>query len=167
VIAIAGWVFPGLGYWLIGQRARAITVCIAILGLFTLGVLIAGIRSIDVPGFNDDGERTMVPAIVNNQRGQAWIMLAHPGAEILNKPWYIGQVLAGPITIVCSKISIDMAKPDPGSIYGSAAPKSHVRVAEIGTLYSAVAGMLNLVVIIDAAARAGRPVQMPANGGVA
>jgi hypothetical protein len=33
-------------------------------------------------------------------------------------------------------------------------PKSHARLAEIGTLYTAVAGMLNLLAIIDSSYRA-------------
>jgi len=35
-------------------------------------------------------------------------------------------------------------------------PQSHSRSWEIGTLYTAVAGMLNLLVIIDSAHRAGQ-----------
>ena len=34
---------------------------------------------------------------------------------------------------------------------------SHALSNEVGTLYTAVAGMLNLLTIIDAAYRAGRP----------
>lgn len=156
VIALAGWVIPGLGYWLIGQKARAITVCLAILALFAAGILVAGIRVIDVPGYGNDGEPVMVTTRVDNRgEGSQWVLTAHPMTEILNKPWYIGQILAGPITLVCSKYSIDLSRPMPDHPDESLAPKSHVRIAEIGTLYTAVAGMLNLLVIIDAAHRAG------------
>ncbi|HZZ44360.1 MAG TPA: DUF6677 family protein [Tepidisphaeraceae bacterium] len=150
LVAVAGWILPGLGYWLIGHRARAVTVCITILSLFTLGLLVAGIRSVDVPGYNDDGKLTLVPS--TDQPA----ITAHPISEILNKPWYIGQILAGPITILCSDYSINLSKPLPDNPDVSPAAKAHVRVAEIGTLYSAVAGMLNLLVIIDAAHRANR-----------
>jgi hypothetical protein len=174
LVAIAGWVVPGLGYWLIGQRGRAVTVFVAILALFFVGVLVAGIRVIDVPGYSEDGEQVLV-AVKADGSGQAveyrssapgarwvatdpqarWVLTAHPVAELLNKPWYIGQVLAGPVTLVASKYSIDLSRPT-GEAGLPAASKAHVRIAEIGTLYTAVAGMLNLLVMIDAAHRAGR-----------
>lgn len=174
VAAVAGWAFPGLGYWLIGERARAITVGATILMLFFGGILIAGIRSIDVPGYSESGRR--VPVVVRQTRmgtiekridvdsneeidrsdyNVQWALTKHPVQEVLNKPWYIGQILAGPVTIICSKLSLDLSQPvEKGQ--GPRAPKSHVRVAEIGTLYSAIAGMLNLLVIIDAAHRASK-----------
>ena len=40
---------------------------------------------------------------------------------------------------------------------------SHARVNEIAVLYTAVAGMLNLLVIIDSAARASRDPDDPAD----
>ena len=60
------------------------------------------------------------------------------------------------MTLIGSKYSIDLSKPvgDDPDVAGAA--KAHVRVAEIGTLYTAVAGMLNLLVIIDAAHRVNR-----------
>lgn len=175
VVAAAGWAVPGLGYWLIGERARAVTVFVVIVALFLAGILIAGIRVIDVPGYADDGKPVMVASRtdgagnvvqyrssqpgarwVATDPGARWVLKGNPIPELLNKPWYIGQILAGPITLVASKYSIDLSKPvgeDPGV---AGAPKAHVRIAEIGTLYTAVAGMLNLLVIIDAAHRANR-----------
>ena len=51
-------------------------------------------------------------------------------------------------------VASDLAQPkNPGSIY-SLVPKTHSRIAEIGTLYTAIAGMLNLLAIIDSASRA-------------
>jgi hypothetical protein len=175
VVAAAGWVVPGLGYWLVGERARGVIVFVTVLAMFLGGVLIAGIRVIDVPGYDEDGQpvlvavrgdaagnaveyRTGQPGThwVTTDPGAKWIMRVHPLGELLNKPWYIGQVLVGPITLIGSKYSIDLSKPLGPDTDVAGAPKSHVRVAEIGTLYTAVAGMLNLLVIIDAAHRANR-----------
>jgi len=140
---------------------------------------VAGIRVVDVPGYGDDGKPVMV-AVRGDSSGRAveyrsttpgahwvaadpsskWALAAHPIDEVLNKPWYIGQILAGPLTLVCSKISLNLSEPLPNDPDTSRAAKSHVRVAEIGTLYTAVAGMLNLLVIIDAAHRANRKEQL-------
>ena len=57
-------------------------------------------------------------------------------ASVLQKPWYIGQFLSGAIGLFCGWI-------------GPAQPASHGRVSDIGTLYTAVAGMLNLMAMID------------------
>ena len=122
VVALATWIVPGSGYWLIGQRARALTVGITIIILFILGMLIGGVRVVDVPNG----------------------VLSTPVNAVSQKPWFVGQILAGPITLIASSIGHDDA------YYAS-----HSRVNEIGTLYTAVAGMLNLLAIIDAAYRAG------------
>jgi hypothetical protein len=127
VVALAAWLLPGLGYFLIGQRARAITVCVTILLLFASGLLIGGVRVVD-----EFEEYTSV-------------------AKIIDKPWYMGQILAGPVALTTAKVAkrVDEYR-------RPAFPVSHSRVNEIGTLYTAVAGMLNLLAIIDAADRAAR-----------
>jgi hypothetical protein len=128
LVALAGWLVPGSGYWLIGQRTRGITVGITIVSLFALGVLIAGIRVVQAP------DVTSSPNVM---------------ASVLQRPWFLGQALTGPIGLA--------------SAWGSSAAEksarfhmveSKARIAEIGTLYTAVAGMLNLLTIIDSAHRA-------------
>jgi hypothetical protein len=122
VVALATWIVPGSGYWLIGQRGRALTVGITIIVLFVLGMLIGGVRVVDVPNG----------------------VLSSPTTAVSQKPWFVGQILAGPMTIIASSIG-----------HSDAFYASHSRVNEIGTLYTAVAGMLNLLAIIDASYRAG------------
>jgi hypothetical protein len=144
VVALAGWVLPGAGYLLIGQRARSLTVCMTILLLFVLGLLIGGVRVVDPP------------ATVNR-----------PLNAVLDKPWYIGQILAGPVTLLTSWIGAESRAADSGRSPEAKDPAelkeqgryywvSHARSNEIGTLYTAVAGMLNLLTIIDSAYRAAR-----------
>src|SRR5687767_5305555 len=55
LVAAAGWLLPGAGYWLVGERARALVVGITIIILFTGGTLIGGVRSIQVPGYGETG----------------------------------------------------------------------------------------------------------------
>lgn len=141
VVALAGWCVPGLGYWLIGEKRRALFSGISILAIFVLGLLIAGVRCIDVPGFDDHG--TLKRAA---RTGDAMIV-ATPIKAIVDRPWYIPQVLAGPVALASSVWSVNVA---------ANYPKSTARLWDIGTLYTAVAGMLNLLVIIDAAHRAAR-----------
>ena len=176
VVALASWLLPGAGYWLLGQRVRSITIGITVIVLFVLGLLVGGVRVIEVPGYGDhgqplmviqdsdytrDGRRVAVERITEDvgpqgQGTQGWVMQIHPVDEIRNKPWVIAQVLTGPVDLVASWGSVIASRP---KIAGSAEPmgaRSHARTNELGVLYTAVAGMLNLLAIIDAAHRAGR-----------
>jgi hypothetical protein len=163
LVAIAGWLIPGGGYLLIGQKLRGIVIGITIVCLFVMGLLIAGIRVIDVPGYDDQGRRVELDSrgmkIDHAARPDVsgeWALWSRPFSEVANKPWFVGQILAGPICLISAHYSLDLAQPrNPGSIY-SIVPKTHSRIAEIGTLYTAVAGMLNLLAIIDSAYRAGQ-----------
>ncbi len=131
IVALVGWLLPGLGYWLIGHRARALTVGITIIVLFVSGVLVGGVRVVDAPQLTGDGP--------------------NPVARVLQKPWFIGQALTGPIGLAAAWGSRVVAA-DPA--YKNIV--SHGRLAEIGTLYTAIAGMLNLLAIIDASHRAAK-----------
>lgn len=161
LVALAAWIVPGLGYLLIRQWARGLTIGLTILLLFVFGIFVGGIRVVDVPGYTNLGSRIMLDRDGNRVEGYraadaSWALRAYPLRTVLEKPWFVGQVLAGSICIVAAKISIDVAKPVTSGSVVSIAPTSHARSWEIGTLYTAVAGMLNLMAIIDAAHRAGR-----------
>jgi len=148
-VALAGWLLPGLGYVLIGQWARGVIVGVTILLTFVLGLLIGGVRVIDVPGYDTDGSARYV----NTQSGPVWALRARPPAEIFAKPWYIAQSIVGPVNWLATYGSIRVA--------AAGHPAATARVYDIGTLYTAVAGMLNLLVIIDAAYRSTK-VKVPA-----
>jgi len=131
LVALAGWVLPGLGYWLIGQRLRGFVIGVSILLLYLAGLIIGGMHVIDAP-----------------------TGLTMP--LIFAKPWFIGQVLAGPVTLGCSYMANNWGTYiDPGTLRQmTGVALSHSRVNEIGVLYTAVAGMLNLMAIIDCSYRA-------------
>ena len=185
-MAVAGWLVPGAGYWLIGERARALTAGLTIVALFALGILLGGIRAVQVPGYGENGQhlylweknrtkseiekgvaRTFKVAEHEDPRNyerKYWIAtgLSDLLRDVGNKPWSICQVLMGPAGLASAAWSVSASKAvelEDGTWNGPAGVLSHSRVNEIAVLYTAVAGMLNLMVIIDAAARAA---QLPA-----
>jgi hypothetical protein len=165
LVALAGWLVPGAGYWLIGQRSRGTTIGVTVVLLFASGLLVGGVRSLEVPGWDDRGNMIRL-----NSKGAkvspddaaypraSWVMRGSALSEIRAKPWSIAQMLTGPVALAGSAWSIRAAT-DPD---GDAGPRvargvvSHGRVNEIGILYTAVAGMLNLLAMIDASSRAGQ-----------
>jgi hypothetical protein len=126
--AILAWLWPGLGHIHLGQRTRGLLVMFGVLFLFLGGVLIG---SLDVIDRKDD------------------------------RLWFLAQVLCGPIAIAADFANQNMLKPASGNLLdryerGDAEVARHVRrkslghVNEMGTLYCALAGLMNLVVILDA-----------------
>jgi hypothetical protein len=153
-----------MGYWLIGQRTRGTTIGVTVIFLYIFGLLIAGVRVIDVPGYKEDGSRVMLPVL--NERGRpvkdaenrmmrVWVMSVAPLSEIRQKPWSIAQVMAGPLGIASGAASLWAAGPD-GPTGHARGVRTHARIPEIAILYTAVAGMLNLLAILDSTSRAGR-----------
>ena len=47
LVALAGWLVPGLGYWLIGQKARGTTIGLTVVSMFLFGMLVGGVRTVD------------------------------------------------------------------------------------------------------------------------
>jgi hypothetical protein len=165
LVALIGWIIPGAGYFFIGQRVRGAVIGVTVILMFVFGVLLAGIRVIDVPGY-DRGEPVYYQMQVDshgdvsetktnhpgmNQPAGRWAMIAHPFVEITNKPWFVPQVITGPLCLAAAAWSNSAARP---AADGSVVEASHARIYEIGTLYTAIAGMLNLLAIIDASSRA-------------
>lgn len=147
LVALAAWAVPGSGYLLIGQWARGITAGLTILLTFVAGIFIGGVRVVDVPGYAEGGRKVML--VPEDSAAPRWALIARPMRTILEKPWYIGQILSGPVALIASHYSLEAAR--------SQIPKGTAHVAEFGTLYCAIAGMLNLLIIIDSSARAAGP----------
>ncbi len=135
--AVLGWVVPGLGQILIGERQRGICVLIGILGLFTTGVFVGGLDCVD-----KDEDRL----------------------------WFYGQAAAGPIAFGVAYANDALIKtgrmtelvPTPPSMMeqsqnlpGGTVPaaKGLAHANEFGTLLCFLAGLLNLVAILDALVR--------------
>jgi hypothetical protein len=187
VVAIATWLIPGSGYFLIGQYARGLVIGVTIIALFLGGLLIAGVRVIEVPGYTDHGERRDYAVVVQPGTKQhppevahGWVLQVSPLSELRDKPWSVPQVMAGPMAIAAAAASVWAAAPDPNSgtnlekfqdglqrpmsrhpqdqppFYRGIGAMTHARINDIGSLYLSVAGLLNLMAIIDSAHRATR-----------
>lgn len=146
IAMVLAFVFPGLGHWYLGEKKRAPLIAAGVLGLFVGGVFIGGIDAVDKK------EDTI---------------------------WFAGQALVGPLAFgvdyyhqnhlkvkardtATGKETVRSARPDetrkpdgwPATAQAGQLPpssKSLGRMNELGTLFATIAGMLNLLVIIDAA----------------
>lgn len=120
---------PGLGYLWYADAKRAIYVGVGILGLFLTGIFVAGIDAVD---------------------------------RVEDKWWFLLQAGVGPTAFIVDHIHQTQFKtptagprrmmppPSPGAT-GAHANKSVGRVNEAGMLMAALAGMLNLIAVIDCA----------------
>lgn len=125
--ALAAIAFPGAGHFVRGERARAACIAAGVLSLFFTGLFVGGIDSVD---------------------------------SREDRLWFFGQALVGPIAFGVDRVHQSHFKvldPDTRRLR-SANPdenpkntKSLGKMNEIGTLFSTVAGMMNLIVILDAA----------------
>lgn len=141
VAGILAIILPGAGQFFQGEKKRGILIGASILGLFFGGMLIGGIDVVDSKS---------------------------------DRLWFLGQILVGPIALVTDSIHQSHFKgldtqlgqqrtplPDETIVDGKIVPlpagsqpmmrKSLGKMNEIGMLYATIAGMLNLIVIIDAA----------------
>ena len=170
LVALAAWLVPGGGYLVLGQRARGLTIGVTVVVLFTLGLLIGGVRALEVPGWDEHGWQIRLNASGHRvHRDDAaysradWVMRRSALSEIRAKPWSIAQALNGPVALAGAACSV-WASADPDGDDGDREPPgalSHARVNEIGVLYTAVAGMLNLLAIIDSSHRAAQSAAQP------
>ncbi len=135
---LAACAFPGAGHFVRGEKSRAAAVCTGVMGLFLGGMLVGGIDVIDSKE---------------------------------DRPWFYAQSLVGPaafgvdwlhqnkLKVVDENGRLRSANPDEGrdpktgrAVPGGTPPKSMSvgRVNELGMLMAGLAGMVNLIVIIDA-----------------
>ena len=126
--AVAAWLVPGLGHILAGHTKRGAILMACIGGLWVVGLLVGGISV--VQSRNSDGTL---------------------------RPWYLGQAIIAPsiaVEYTHDKFRARFEGKDP-SPHDESIPFSpaYGRAAEIGTLYTALAGLLNLLAIIDIAYR--------------
>ncbi|MGD9693164.1 MAG: DUF6677 family protein [Phycisphaerales bacterium] len=130
------FLLPGLGHLVLAQPRRAVLIFLGVIGLFTSGLLIGGIDVVD-------------------RRDDKW--------------WFLGQALTGPVAFAVDHLHQSLKEPDPRtgrllppspSAPGEKPPPYSVSIAkpnEIGALFCTLAGLLNLIAIIDASWHAPRP----------
>lgn len=126
--AVAGWLLPGLGHMLAGHTRRGLVLMLCIGGLWISGLLIGGI------------------GVVQNR-----------GTDGALRPWFLGQAIVAPSLVIehlheryrAQNAGRDPLPSDERIPYQPAYAAAH----ELGTLYTALAGLLNLLAIIDIAYR--------------
>lgn len=131
--ALLAWLLPGLGHWYLGYRDRAVIIFASIVVTFWGGVALGGVRS-----------------TFNVQE---------------NGPWLAAQLCTGPQALVGLMWAKSLPRPQP--VVGTVgAPVDRYEAsypsADIAVVYSGVAGLLNLLVIIDALARSDSGLGAPA-----
>jgi TM2 domain-containing membrane protein YozV len=117
--AVATWLIPGCGHLLIGQTRRGLIIMFAIAWLWIIGLLIGGVSSID---------RTEHPA------------------------WFLGQMLIAPsVAVNYYHQSLRLQQVgQPVNTSGQVIYEPSLgRINEQGVLYTSLAGLLNLLAIID------------------
>lgn len=174
VAAIAAFAFPGAGHALLGETRRAILIAAGVLGLFFGGIFIGGV---DVVDRKEDfvwflGQGLVGPiAFGTDYYHQNHLKVRNPnGSRRSAEPFEVRDPKTGlaaiarrpetgePVPLMTSdgKYILDPATGQPKMGSAASRPpnsKSVGRVNELGTLMSAVAGMLNLICIVDASHR--------------
>ncbi|MEQ8317073.1 MAG: hypothetical protein RIE77_14465 [Phycisphaerales bacterium] len=170
VAGVAGLLLPGLGHVVLRQPRRAVAVALGVLGLFFGGLLVGGIDTIDsredrlwfyVHAFV--GPLTFAADWVNQNQFKAWAI----DESISGRPQPIFRsAYPGEVRVVQGEGG---ALPYPqleqlpqwgdGNVYQgrSGAGKSVGKVNEIALLMVALAGMMNLVAVLDALFNRRRP----------
>ena len=138
---LLGLVLPGLGHWSIGEKGRSARILVGFMVLWFGGLLIGGPMSVTfkTPGY------------------------ANPGAIETNRLWFLPQAGAGPIAFMTAVIGqrlvpmgeedvIAVTLPDRSTgVISKSTPIGHA--ADFGTLFCALAGLMNVAVALDAGRR--------------
>ncbi len=130
---ILAWVFPGAGHWKLGETTRGSLVCMGVLGLFLLGLLVGGLDCVDRRSGGEDGMWFIAQAGAGGLAFSTdWLNTS------LLKSGRFGELL--PLIVQNGTIMV--------SSFKSVGPAN-----EIGTLLCGLAGMMNVVAVLDVSYR--------------
>ena len=135
--AALGWVIPGLGHVQLGERGRGALVFAGVAFLWICGLLIGGVDSVD---------------------------------RKADRLWFIAQAGSGPVAFIVDALNTSLLKEERvGELIESPSPRSQstsknaqtkvnifksvAHSNEYGTLYTALAGLMNIVALLDAGSR--------------
>ena len=116
-VGLVGWLVPGGGYFILGDKRRAFVVLVTLTLTFFVGLYVGSIGVIDPVGA---------------------------------KAWYVAQVMNSPAVIFIGNIVAHahyaaLQAKDPTLAYAVFG-----RACEIGQIYTSIAGLLNLLCIVNA-----------------
>lgn len=134
IAIVLAWLLPGLGHIYLGHKGRGVIFLVAITVTFWTGVAIGGVKTVS----------DVTPPYKKADFGREYQM------KFKRSWWFFGQLMTGSYAIAAYSVGkkLDDFDADGNPRY-LAWP-----CADIGNVYSGVAGLLNLLVIIDALARA-------------
>ncbi len=130
--AVCAWLVPGLGHWISGERARGGLILLGIAFLWLCGIFIGGVDAVDRKS---------------------------------DKLWFIAQAGSGPIAFAVNGLNEGLIKSgkvgeliDAPAMRGQKPDKISTsmgiaRSNEYGILFTALAGLMNMIAILDAATR--------------
>ena len=134
--ALLAWMVPGLGHLYQGRTGKAVLYSVSILGLFFLGLALGDWR---IVYWRWVSPTRNTEQFCFNYIGQFWAGLPALSALIqATLKWYDGGVVLWGFMAEPSQIEINRLYPKLG------------KLVEIGTLYTTVAGLLNILAIYDA-----------------
>lgn len=170
VAGAATWALPGLGHVLLGQPRRGAAIAAGVLGLFLGGLLLGGIDTVDR---REDRLWFFVHALtgpvafgadwINQNRFKAWALEVNVAGrpEAVYRSGYQGEVRVTQAQDGRRPWPTEQRMPQWGdaSQFGGSpsAGKSIGKVNEVALLMCALAGMLNLVALLDALFNRRRP----------
>ncbi|MBX3404874.1 MAG: hypothetical protein KF699_15800 [Phycisphaeraceae bacterium] len=165
VAGVLALLMPGLGHWFLGYRRRGVYIAVGVLAMFATGLLVGGIDAVDrredFPWFL--GQALVGPVAV----GVDWVHQSRfkvrdvQGLRSAYPNEYRNPRNGEPvITTLDPADGLPMARlPSPGGdpltaqVVKPAWPpnvKSMSRMNELGMLFGTIAGMMNLICVIDA-----------------
>jgi hypothetical protein len=137
---LLGWLLPGAGHWFLGQRGLGLVFFIAISVPYLVGIVLGGVLD------------------SANPRTNPWLLLAEVGVGSYTIPSFVGsQALEQRVLhAVGLRAAPEQSEHDEYTRYLDArAPyMSFYPESDVSQIYLATAGLLNLLAILDAVARA-------------
>ena len=165
VAGVLAFVLPGLGHWYLGYARRGRLIAAGVLGMFASGLFIGGIdvvdRREDFPWFL--GQAIVGPVAFGVDwvhQNQFKVDVPVTGLRSAYPNEYRDPATGRPVITVMNEQTgepearLTGATPVTGATVTGAWPpnvKSLSRMNELGTLFCTIAGMMNLICILDAA----------------
>jgi len=176
IAAVLAVLLPGAGHAYLGETRRAVLIACGVLGLFFGGMFIGGIDVVDrqEDGVWFVGQSLVGPIAFATDYYHQHFLKVRDGQRLRSaEPYEIRNPKTGapiPVRVAETGEALPFADPRANGAVRVSTPsdlppnsKSVGRVNELGTLISAIAGMLNLICIIDAMFRH-RVERMPGKG---
>lgn len=145
--ALLAWLVPGLGHYYQGRTAKAVLFCVLILGTFISGLYFGGDSQV---GWG----RVVYFAWRPDDRRWHYFFQAGIGLPALPALIQAGRVSGGREPLLNNFEAPPRPFEDPNNPLGTATESTlhkHLhRYFELGTVYTMIAGLLNILVIYDA-----------------